>query len=726
MPIKNLFVPELCFLDLEDALPGGLLPKTGHNLTFNGELITPLLPFNPDLFQYFTPQELIRYTKFNVIDEEEIEVSLTYQDKIYKKDYLLKEENGIIYLPVLSIYPNFIAEEWQLYYTFYYDCDYRENLFLVKISDLKETKEFNAPDGTGFYQINLLEKFPDYIICQDWEDNIIGLIIPNIRREIKLLYSWRVGIDFGIDFTNVAVIHENTNPFPLPINEQRIVFNITESPIATRFPSLLESFIPAQFLPTNEPLPLETVLTTKDADVGKNRTIFDGRIYIPDPQDFEQNKTWIKFKQDFTWKPENFRNIRLFLANLALLISSTAVNHSIKNVQLSIAYPHHFPFKEKFRWHQMWQEIWQGLEGKTGINYKFPKIDEQSNFCSQNMALGYYWKHYENQYLLRASVINMERDKTDICIWERNKIIHQCSFYLGLENILVETLAINPKFTKKLIGENWSSAKETSLMTKIDVWLRHYSEEWLKKERIYKNDDQYFQRLVTILALAVAGLHYYIGIVLKVLNAEDKYTYKEITPVYFGGKTSKLVHFLSPTGKYDKNIDFNQLLSFILSKASGLENTNAKTYLSQKPEHEIAFGLVLNDGILKDFTGETDFIIAGEKCLVNDNPLNYDSRLEDTTDLSMPWLTKLSDFLYQFHFGLESLNIESIKPLSTSDYQISTYLKDNKQLFVQVRQEIDETLENNQSNQDLEFDNPPFIIALESLIRLLGKRWADS
>ena len=79
-------------------------------------------------------------------------------------------------------------------------------------------------------------------------------------------------------------------------------------------------------MPLNNPLPLETILTTKSASEEKKRPIFDGRIYIPDPQDFDPNKTWIKFKQDFTWKPENFTNIRLLLANLALLISSTAVN----------------------------------------------------------------------------------------------------------------------------------------------------------------------------------------------------------------------------------------------------------------------------------------------------------------------------------------------------------------------------------------------------------------
>ena len=87
---------------------------------------------------------------------------------------------------------------------------------------------------------------------------------------------------------------------------------------------------------------------------------------------------------------------------------------------------------------------------------------------------------------------------------------------------------------------------------------------------------------------------------------------------------------------------------------------------------------------------------------------------------------KLHSYYFRSFNHTYSERANSIKPLSPLYYQISNDLKDNKQLFLEVRQEIEKMLENNQSNHDLEFDNPPFIIALKSLIKVLGKRWADS
>ncbi len=622
MPIQNLFLPELYFLDLEDGLPGGLLPQCVNKITFNGEIITILLPFSPDIFTYLSPTDLIKNTIIEAIDQESINqqsinISLKYEDKIYSQIYLLKEENGFKYLPVLTVYPNFRAKNWQEYYTFYYDGDYGDGTFDIKFQNCEETEKFKAPDGTGLYQINRLKEFPEYIICKDFTYNIIGLIILPQPPEISLNYDWRVGIDFGEEFTNIYISTKNSGAYPFDINKN-LPLNITESPIATRFPALQESFIPHKFLPSDKPLPLCSVLTTKNGNPDRERAIFDGRIYVPDPSEFDPDKYWIKF--NLTW--ENNRDTHLFLKNLALIITANAASNGIKNIQYSLGYPNNFSVQEKNEiLEEMWQEIFKELEPKTGIKQLCPKRNDQKNYRSKNLALGYYWKYQEKGYLLRTTILNIDRYSTDICIWQRNEIIYQCSIPLGHHNIFSDILAMNKIYAENLMKEflpgNWASSTELSIMTKIDIALRHKAEEWLNKKRINKNEDQYFQRLITLTALGIAGLYYYIGLILKTLYQENKYHSNDITAVYIGGNYCTFLHWLSPTGRYDQNTDFNKLLSLMLSKASGFKDTQEKTRLSTRPKDEVACGLVLGENNLIDSSKNIDKIpISGENYLL--------------------------------------------------------------------------------------------------------------
>ncbi|NCO75505.1 MAG: hypothetical protein GW795_09835 [Cyanobacteria bacterium] len=738
MPIKNLFLPELYFLDLEDALPGGLLPKCINTITFNDEIITLLLPFYPDIFTYLNPADLIKNTIIEVIDQESINISLKYENQIYSQIYLLKENNAIKYMPVLTVYPNFQAKNWQEYYTFYYDSDYGEKTFSVKFKNCEETEKFRDYNGTGSYQINRLKNFPEYIICTNFTENIIGLIILPQPPEISLNYDWRVGIDFGEEFTYIYISTKNSGAYPFDINKN-LQLNITESCIGSRLPALIESFIPDTFLPSDEPLPLCTVLTTRNGNSDQERAIFDGRIYIPDPAEFDPDKYWIKLK--LTWK--NNKDTRLFLKNLVFIININAASNGIKNIQYSLAYPNNFLAQEKDEiLEEMWQKIFKQLELKTGIKQLFPKRNDQENYRSKNLALGYYWKYKEKGYLLRTTILNIDRYFTDICIWQRNEIIYQCSIPLGHHNIFSEILAMNPRYTEKLtkefIGGNWGLTNEMSIMKKIDVCLRHKGEEWLKKKRVYKNNDPYFQNFITIVSLGITGLYYYLGLILKTLYQENKYHSNEITAVYIGGNHCNFLHWLSPTGIYDKNAEVGKLLSLILSKSSELKDSQEKTQLSTCPKHEIACGLVLGENNLIDNSKNIDKIpICGENYLLEyeDNRKIFrenkawNSQLildKNITKFDIPEITHLQNFLDEFHIGLNSLKIDSIQPLAESDYKLQKSIDRNSELWKEVRYHLENELLNIKGDAKTIQEKIPFIMGLKSLLHVLGRRWADS
>lgn len=761
----ELFLEEITFLDFEDALPGALLPKTNIPLTFNNEKITPILPIAPILLDYFTPEDLINNIElepFSNVNGQGIRLILTiplsgikqsnqqqFTTLRLQKEYILKEENAIKYIPVLTVWPNFRAVNWKNYYTFYYDGAYGDQTFGVYFPNpTQQPRSFKALDGTGSYQLSTLDKMPTYVVCKDsrYPSKDLGLMLLPTPPEINPRGTWRVGVDFGTSFTNVYVKAENTSDSPLDINNN-LQLNITDSLLGTRLPSLLQSFIPETFLPPEQPLPLSTVLTTQNGDeYGELQPILDGRIFVPDPAEFDPNKQWIKL--DLKWS--NMKYSKAFLRHLALHISALAVKSTINNIEWCLSYPSAFSATNLATFHHNWEEIDQELSPKTGINYSTPRMDDSQRFCTESVALAQYFREKERNPLVRTTCIDMGGGTSDISIWENNRMVHQCSVLFAGRNIFSEIIAMNPSYAQKLMEEfitsDWNGLNEYSIMTNIDVALRHKAEEWLNKKRIYKNEDEYFQRLITLTALGVSGLYYYVGLILKVLHKQGKYSKDQITSVYIGGNASRFLHWLSPTGKFDQNTEFNKLLSLMLSKGSGFKNTNETTRLSARPKHEVACGLVLDQiQLVGNIDSADKQPIAGENYYVEYNDddeefkeeRNWEStlHLEGTiTKFNIPDLDHLENFLYEFHAGLKSLNIETIRPLSRSDYKPqapSTELEKEKEdknsdLWREVKYHLESELLEVKGEAKNIREKTPFIMGLKSLLHVLGRKWAES
>ncbi|HEY9828879.1 MAG TPA: hypothetical protein V6D19_25960, partial [Stenomitos sp.] len=132
----DLFLPELSFISQASAFPGGLLPKGMESLTeiYDGKSITPLLPLNPLLLEYLTPEDLVSMVQIQRIDQPsgpQVEFIIDLRlsgigqagTMVYRvsKTYPLKKENAIGDIPVLELWPNFRSATWQDYYGFYYD-----------------------------------------------------------------------------------------------------------------------------------------------------------------------------------------------------------------------------------------------------------------------------------------------------------------------------------------------------------------------------------------------------------------------------------------------------------------------------------------------------------------------------------------------------------------------------------------------------------------------------
>ena len=744
---KDLFLPELKFIDQEGILPGALLPEGTQSLVFKNRNITPLIPLNPILLNYFTPEDLTKKVKLQLVNNGAggSQVRLTLNLPLYgvrggnapqnfflSKDYPLLEENIIYEVPVLEVWPDFRAEGWKEYYGFYYDAEYGEETFQVSFPSAKEVHSFKERKGS--YQTVQMDEFPSFIECKDIYTNTIGLILLATPEEVSLTSKWVVGVDFGTSFTNVYVNKNDKviERFNLEVLHRKITYVLVE----TRFPVLFEYFIPESFIPVDKPFPMSTVLTRKGERNTKEdqlSPIFDGRLYIPARNRFSPQETWIK--TNLKWETDNLGNNQLFLKHLALQISAIAAKNGAFDIQWSLSFPSAFSPRQEQNYAKTWQKITKELETKTGIKQISPAKDDVTYFRTESLAVAQYFAEYEDHDLVNTTCIDMGGGTSDISIWQDDDLVHQCSVELAGRDLFSQFIEINPNFLKKLDinPDEWTRLKGVAFNAKLDVWMRLEADNWLDKKRDLLGEDKEFQGLLRLMGIGLCGLYFYVGQILSVLHKEDKYTLDEITPVYIGGNGSRLLHWLAEGGEFDKNSEINGLLSRMMSVASGFTDTEELTRLSQNPKDEAACGLVLKDKKLNGLNKKAkDHVIAGENCEIDGDKFSWQDRLEfkgkTISKYQIPDLRQLRLFLDAFHASLDDLGIDGIKPLEGYEFE-KEYPDDpdpeyNQKLWKATAKELRNSLNSIKGDVENISEEPPFILGLKALLKVLAKDWA--
>jgi hypothetical protein len=734
---KDLFLSELTFIIGENALPGGSLPQSNQALNFKGDKVTPLLPINPILLEYFTPAEIVSKLRFHQDgNSPNVRLTLTlYLTGTKGKpephqlfiDYRLEEQNSVTTTPILEIWPHFNIPEWTEYYALY-SGEMDSNSFQVSFSQAREQNEFESQSFQ--YITTKFDSFPSHIDCNS-ENRTIGVILLDVPKQTRLTETWKVGVDFGTSFTNIFINERGGGTRQLSV-ENLLHLNVTKSSSDDRITALREYFIPNAFLPADKPLPLATILTTR----GKRKTehkknIFDGRIYIPDLKKFNPSEAHIE--TNLKW--ENVELTKLFLSNLCLTISALAAKEGVQNIQWSISYPSAFSRKDIKKYIKTWQDVIAQIQTDTGMTHQCPEQDDLKFFRTESLAMAQYFADKEDCNLVRSSCIDLGGGSADVSIWQDNSLLHQCSFQLAGRDLFSQFVELKAGLIPRLFGENsqdWSNIPKDKFNTKIDVLLRNHSKIWLREKRHNFEEDREFQGLVRLIAIGTSGLYYYVGTILRALKAEGKYTEEKATAVYMGGNGSQLLHWLDSTGTFSRNSEINELFNRMLAIGSGLEEVSQPTQLSKQPKDEAACGLVLSDTKLKGLEKKTkDPLITGETCLLNGEELSATARLEidddEIIDISIPKIDQLLQFIDSFNSAIKDLDIEDIKPFDT--YKKS---KDSSGLDPKYQKELIEKtevelksmlLKLRNKSEDVRLD-PPFILALKALLKVLAREWA--
>lgn len=725
----EIFLEDFYFIKESKQLPGALMPTRYEEVTYTVEgneyQLTPLLPINQKLFRYFTSEELIKIIELQPIKigpESGVQISLNLPlsggEYRINKDYPIKKENALAELPNLEIWPNFKAVGWQEYYGFYYSekLDETNKTFRVKFPNYQA----QHPEELDKFQLTRLEEFPAFIICQDeaklsLELGLILLKTPPRYGDGDPNKTWTVGVDFGTSFTNVYYsINQQANPLSL----SALNLQVTETSGATRLSLLYDNFISG----IEQQLPLASVLTTKGTK-GQTEPIFDGRIYIPENLDEFDPKN-ADIKTNLKWDSQTLQYNQLFLEHLALSIAAEAAIKNVRIIEWSISYPSSFAGREKNIYSAHWQRIIEDLQAKTGLEHKMLPRAKGKFYRSESLALAHYFDAEAGEDLLYTTCIDMGGGSSDISIWLNHRLIHQCSVLLAGNLLFSQFVKQKPQFVQQQFDIDVSSLagglKDEPFYTKLNSVLSGKGEKWLREKRALLDDEPDLQYVLTRTAIGISGLYYYVGTILNALNIEGLYVREENTPVYIGGNGSRIFHWLAPGGLFDSSCNAHRLFSRMLSKGSGFLDTSEETVLSTQPKSEVACGLVLDQKRTRliGLDDEDEDPFAGEDCYVNGEYVSWKSRLklpEDVQNFQVPELLNLSSFLDDFHQALTDLKIKDIKPLEE-------YRDQNKWEYIwkkTKRRLDDQLLKNYKGNSDELRREPPFILALKSLLQVL-------
>lgn len=737
----QIFLPELYLLPGEQVLTNSWLPERLEGVpVVNGELVTPLLPFSPELRQLFSSRELRERCELRVLQTSvgvELEVRLTLplqgQRDGYgiSRSYALKEENLVVdNVPVITLWPYVSDENWKLFYLF---CE--DSPTGLSVDGFADYERKIGQDGDQTVKYLTTPHFPDLVRLSErgQERGLLPVMPPPVKANQSDL--WQVGIDFGTSFSNFYI---DAGDGPKRQHLDTRVISLTLSQKESRQRLLSQYFIPEEMLPKaenggNPPSATAISLRGWQEVLGQVPDLFhEARLRVPLPGEFggAELRTGFKWLQMQYQKP--------FLKELALLISANAAASGAREIHWSVSYPSAFSSNEVARYRRVWVEIYDELNRLTGIRHQLNKKGGEGGLQTEAVAFASYFGNFQNRQMVHTSCLDIGGGTTDISIWQENRLIHQVSVPYAGRDISSQLLRRKPSFVKSLFPPSLTSEihddeararQDRNFTSRLDNIMRYGSDELLagRLDMLANQPSPLqvpLQQFLSLLAVSYGGLYHYLGQVLKVLRQEGKLSRNTPTPVYVGGNGGRLLNWIDASSHFQRDGEIDRLLESLQVKSSGCAPGRASSSLSDAYKDETACGLISEGVNLSgDFDPRDDVMICGANLRINGLDYAADSRVQIPPGVTqvdryeLPDLTNLKQFVRNYDSTLADLRIQNLLPieqlcqLDSLWHEVETEVR--SLCLAKVGLDV----------SDLE-PEPGFILGLRALTNTLGRLWA--
>lgn len=738
----HIFLDELYLLPGEQVLINSWLPARLEGVpTVNGEVVTPLLPFKPEIRQLFSSRELQERSELRVVQtsvgmELEVRLSLPLQGQResygIRRSYTLKEENLVAdNVPVITLWPYVSHTNWKLFYLF---CE--DSPTGLTIDGFSDYDRKIGHDGDQTVKYFTTPFFPDLVRFSERGQDRGLLPVTSPPAKSNQLDLWQVGIDFGTSFTNFY-IDSGDGPRRQQL-ETRLV-SLTLSQKENRQRLLNQYFIPEDMVPSaefggNPPTATAISLRGWQEVLGQVPELFhEARLRVPIPGEFGG----VELRTGFKWEQLQYQ--KPFLKELALLISANAAASGANELHWSVSYPSAFSPNEVARFRRVWIELLDELSRLTGIRHQLNNKGGEGGLQTEAVAFASYFGNFHNRQMVHTSCLDIGGGTTDISVWQENKLIHQVSVPYAGRDISTQLLRRKPSFVKSLFPPSLTSEihddeararQDRNFTSRLDNIIRYGSDELLggRLDMLVNQTSRLqapLQQFLSLLAVSYGGLYHYLGLVLQVLRKEGKLTRNVPTPVYLGGNGGRLLNWIDASSRFQRDGEIDRLLANLQTKAASCEPGPANTTLSDAYKDETACGLI-SEGVnlTGDFDPRDDVMISGALLRINGWEFCPDSRVffphnnDKIVSYSLPDLGFLKDFVANYDSSIAELRIRNLIPIGEISNAAS--------LWQEVETEIRSLClaKVGLDTNDLE-PEPGFILGLRALTNTLGRLWAE-
>ena len=740
---KDFFTDKLFVINQEKAFHqhSTLVSKGSQGLNFNGILVTPILPIREELLTYLDVNDLngrITFTQQN--DSIAVSLRLTLSgingqnlDFVISKEYSATDITAISTGPVLALWPNFRTPDWKAYYTYFTTAD--QDVFYAKPflaeSEISHPSTFSDNQGNVAREITKTERFPEAMICEYMgvKAGILLLSVPKEKRSVDGT-EWSVGVDFGTSSTTVYNQKGDTDPQQVAFEEERLV-RITD-PLTNPDSTFYDNF----FSPKSEQTPFFS-LFQKLGNGGPDEPLLDGHIYFL--AGYKELSSAENIIHDLKWSTRAIdrEHFKVFLKQLCLQVAAEAIDDSATEIHWNFSHPLAFTERDRGLFERIWKDVGSACERATGLSQQVvTPAQSESVVTAKFFASGPQNEYATGGFASGAVCIDIGGETSDISIWQGNKLHWQTSIRFAGRHIFLNLFRDNPEFLKNFGADDEdiellktaSTGEDDEFYSQADAVIQDKGQEWLDKLATV-SDESVIQPFLQLISLGVAGLLYYVGLLLDYLSQNEADFKSEIPSIYIGGNGSKILHWMAE-GSFNHDTIASRCrenLKRVIREASRFDDDNNRGIeISSYPKEEAAYGLVAAGTILKP--NATQFnILAGET--FTENGVDYGwteiltaERFRNRLTISKNNLEQIQNFLDSFNAGLGK---EIKMPIALNET-----LSGETPGTETIRGTIFEELENIfQGFSDAEPEDisvePLFILALKALLEAKTRRWKN-
>ena len=283
-------------------------------------------------------------------------------DFVISKEYNAAKVTPITTGPVLAIWPNLRAPDWQAYYTYFTTAD--QDAFYAKpflaADEKSDPQTFLDNRGNIEKEITKTERFPEAMICEykGVKAGILLLSVPEEKRGSDGT-EWSVGVDFGTSSTTVYNRKGDTDPQPVAFENH--LLRITD-PLTNIDSTFYDNF----FSPKSEQTPFFS-LFQKLGNKQPDEPILDGHIYFfPGYQELSGAENIV---HDLKWSTSAIdrEHLKVFLKQLCLQVTAEAINDGATKIHWNFSHPLAFTERDRGLFERIWKEVGSACEQATGL-----------------------------------------------------------------------------------------------------------------------------------------------------------------------------------------------------------------------------------------------------------------------------------------------------------------------------------------------------------------------